>query len=252
MRKWRTHYHCFWSSFTATLPGEKRPPSTYLKILDIVFSTNEFSSSFCLLLTVSAWGREDDCEQLLWPHQSHLSTHGRSYSRALVSCVFSLIFMCLHVCLLSVVRVKCSNKQSLFAAAALCTNRCTTQSVCNTWYCLCLTCRNTHISSPDRLRPSQASLTCSLTPCHKQPSSGYSRSSWVWDVSDSCSFHFAGLLLQACHRYIGNCWGNTVDHLQRGGCEPLFACLWPPNSSIEENTPEVTWQWILQPKHFIF
>lgn len=28
-------------------------------------------------LTVSARGKKDDCEQLLWPHHSHLSAYGK-------------------------------------------------------------------------------------------------------------------------------------------------------------------------------
>lgn len=61
---------------------------------------------------------------------------------------------------------------------------------------LCLTCRSTHISSPARSQPSQVSLTCSLTLCHRRPSSCCSRSLWVWDVLDLCRFHFSGLFLK--------------------------------------------------------
>lgn len=120
----------------------------------------------------------------------------------------------------------------------------TTQSDYNIPYSLCLMRRNTRISSPDRLQPSQARLNCSPALCHRQPSSCCSRSLWVWDVLDLCSFHFAGLFYKHVTATL-----VTVEVIQWITCKGEFVshslqlCMSvAPNSSIEEitETSEIT------------
>lgn len=102
--------------------------------------------------------------------------------------------------------------------------------------------RNTHISSPDPSQPSPASLLCSLMLCHRQPPPSCSLSSWLWDVSDSCSFFtLAGLFYKPVTapsvtvetiQWI-TCRGEFVSH----SFATLHVCGPPthtPNSSTEE------------------
>lgn len=59
------------------LGGKKKTFSIFKDTVHLLPQIHS-SSLLCLLITVSAWGRKDDCEQLLWPHQPHLSTYGRT------------------------------------------------------------------------------------------------------------------------------------------------------------------------------
>ncbi len=128
--------------------------------------------------------------------------------------------------------------------------RYTAQSDYNIPYSPCLIRRNTRISSPDQLQPNQGRLNCSLALCHRQPSSCCSRSLWVWDVLDLCSFtlldYFTSMSL--LHWLLLQwiiCKGEFVSH-------SLQLCMSvAPNSSIEEitETSEIIRPRILQPKY---
>lgn len=218
---WKGVFFCFFlkqSTVAQTLFEEQN-------ILACLIST--FSFILCCLsvfCSVSAWGRKDDREQLLQPHQADLSTCGR--------------------------------KLPFFYTEALLKPLNWPTSSTRLPYSLRVICRNTHISSPDLSLPSQVSLACSLTSCRRPPCSSCLRSSWVWDVSGSYNFCVAGLFSQAFHCYIGYRWGDAADRLQRRLILCDFACLWHhmagQRKSLCQKTPEVMWQWILHQKYFTF
>lgn len=71
-----THWHALKDNVLQCLCFLKRIYSNFSTYRMHLF-LHIHSSSSLRLLTVSAWGRKDDCEQFLWPHHSHLSTFGR-------------------------------------------------------------------------------------------------------------------------------------------------------------------------------